>query len=596
MNKKLLLAAAMLLGFSTATVAEELQFGYCSDVVENHAGGVQPGSYIGAAIEIPAETATHWAGNQIKAVNLGFGQSKARQVTIFLTDDLTATPFYEQSVVVEHQDRWTLFNLDTPYEFTGETVYVGYYLRVASGEDYPIGIDDDVESASPYGDYIGLGTGKKSMRENWKHYGERYGNIALRIVLEGDNWPACDATALNLSAPVVIKPNTPFDITGRIYNRGTEPINDFDMSVAIGDEDAQTVHVSLDAPVESGVSGEFRATGLVYGQEGVDIPVVISVKSVNGNDNASANTFTTLSLSSSESMWPRVIVAEEGTYLDCPNCPRGIVGLREMTAKYPDTFIGLGVHTSSDMFYNMYVAGYQPIINMFQQVPISLINREIMADPGFSTLEGVYQKLEQPIFAKVDVDAKFADEEHKKITFSATTTYGMDMPKADYRLSFVITENQVGPYPQKNNYHDNMLGPMGGFESMPFDAYILLDHVVRYTSGVYGLEESSMTNVTKGQVCNFEYTIDVPTNISNIENIDVVALLIDNSNAARQIYTADKKDAEHTLFSGVESVSVDNSDAPVEYYNLQGVRVENPAAGNVYIRRQGTAVTKILVK
>lgn len=37
------------------------------------------------------------------------------------------------------------------------------------------------------------------------------------------------------------------------------------------------------------------------------------------------------------------------------------------------------------------------------------------------------------------------------------------------------------------------------------------------------------------------------------------------------------------------------TDAPVEYYNLQGVRVNNPSSG-VYIRRQGATATKVLVK
>lgn len=48
-------------------------------------------------------------------------------------------------------------------------------------------------------------------------------------------------------------------------------------------------------------------------------------------------------------------------------------------------------------------------------------------------------------------------------------------------------------------------------------------------------------------------------------------------------------------FSGVEDVTVSDENAPVEYYNLQGVRVNNPENG-VYIRRQGNTVTKVLVK
>jgi hypothetical protein len=47
--------------------------------------------------------------------------------------------------------------------------------------------------------------------------------------------------------------------------------------------------------------------------------------------------------------------------------------------------------------------------------------------------------------------------------------------------------------------------------------------------------------------------------------------------------------------SGIEGVAVDNSNAPVEFYNLQGVRVANPTNG-IYVKRQGNTATKVLVK
>jgi len=47
--------------------------------------------------------------------------------------------------------------------------------------------------------------------------------------------------------------------------------------------------------------------------------------------------------------------------------------------------------------------------------------------------------------------------------------------------------------------------------------------------------------------------------------------------------------------TGIESVVADDENAPVEYFNLQGVKVVNPSAG-IYIRRQGSKTTKVLVK
>ena len=47
--------------------------------------------------------------------------------------------------------------------------------------------------------------------------------------------------------------------------------------------------------------------------------------------------------------------------------------------------------------------------------------------------------------------------------------------------------------------------------------------------------------------------------------------------------------------SGAGNVAVEDN-APVEYLNLQGVRVANPSGGNLYIVRQGSKVTKVIVK
>lgn len=42
--------------------------------------------------------------------------------------------------------------------------------------------------------------------------------------------------------------------------------------------------------------------------------------------------------------------------------------------------------------------------------------------------------------------------------------------------------------------------------------------------------------------------------------------------------------------------AIEDSNAPVEYYNLQGMRITNPCPGQLLIRRQGRNVTKIVVR
>lgn len=69
---------------------------------------------------------------------------------------------------------------------------------------------------------------------------------------------------------------------------------------------------------------------------------------------------------------------------------------------------------------------------------------------------------------------------------------------------------------------------------------------------------------------------------------EAVDVTVQNTNGCH-IYYIDVVDP-----SGVSGIEADEN-APVEYYNLQGVRVANPENG-IFIRRQGKKVTKVMMK
>lgn len=47
------------------------------------------------------------------------------------------------------------------------------------------------------------------------------------------------------------------------------------------------------------------------------------------------------------------------------------------------------------------------------------------------------------------------------------------------------------------------------------------------------------------------------------------------------------------IATGVEEIAIKDSEATIEYYNLQGIKVENPTSG-LYIKKQGTKATKVV--
>ena len=51
----------------------------------------------------------------------------------------------------------------------------------------------------------------------------------------------------------------------------------------------------------------------------------------------------------------------------------------------------------------------------------------------------------------------------------------------------------------------------------------------------------------------------------------------------------------HEVETGVAAIEFDNN-LPVEYYNMNGVRVANPEKGSIVIARQGNKVVKMIVR
>ncbi len=73
------------------------------------------------------------------------------------------------------------------------------------------------------------------------------------------------------------------------------------------------------------------------------------------------------------------------------------------------------------------------------------------------------------------------------------------------------------------------------------------------------------------------------------ENSVYIYLYCDGAPVAKWQFTAPEDENE----SGVNAIEGIDENAPVEYFNLQGVRVANPESG-LYIRRQGNQVTKVI--
>ena len=91
------------------------------------------------------------------------------------------------------------------------------------------------------------------------------------------------------------------------------------------------------------------------------------------------------------------------------------------------------------------------------------------------------------------------------------------------------------------------------------------------------------------------YTIPFESTLSRAADGLEDALTIKSTDAPVDVYSL--KINFDPVVSGIEKVTFTNedADAPVEYFNLQGVRVQNPGQG-LYIRRQGNRVEKVALR
>lgn len=101
-------------------------------------------------------------------------------------------------------------------------------------------------------------------------------------------------------------------------------------------------------------------------------------------------------------------------------------------------------------------------------------------------------------------------------------------------------------------------------------------------------DDKTWTNMVAKQ--GVKYEIDVPTTAGNYMTIRAKSVL----NGIHSEELVKNVDASGNVISGVEGVVADDANAPVEYFNLQGVRVAADQPG-IYIRRQGSKVEKVSI-
>lgn len=333
--------------------------------------------------------------------------------------------------------------------------------------------------------------------------------------------------------------------------------------------------------------------------------------------------------------FPRNMAIEEYTGVWCAYCPSGWVAVEAMHRIFGDRVVCLAYHgndiMSSDVAYPENVPSF-PYLRLNRTSRVAVTNIE----------EEINKILAVDARAKIDVKAEWATSEGVGINITADVVTADAVDADDYRIAYAVLHNDMRGTDSKWLQADNGSRSEPAYPEWGYlGGYLWYNDVVFDGTDMKGLE-NSVPALEAGGTHQHTYSIDLKKHmrplVQNKKNLQVVALLVsklDNKivNAAKCDITADPSWPLDGAFgtdpvappvdpvdppvdpddpvdppvdpvdppvdpddpnSGISSVEGDNA-SDVHYYNLDGTEISGTPAPGLYLRRQGSKVTKVVV-
>ena len=514
------------------TDSETITWGYCegdkvSDVWTYDESGNNDSEY---AIHAPAEVMAAYVGKQISSIQ--FFQTDKLCDYVFITKP--GTDYLVKQTAGGEAETWVDIQLTQPYVITGDELYVGIGRR-GTVSAYFSDLDAKTEDSFWYR-VMGEDNSRDMVPGKWfrpADQNETYNHpIALRFIISGEELPndiaindvtlkpaavkgkyTVQMKAVNRSKVTVRKLTVNWNVDGN--SQGSKQ-----METAIRPKHQQDISFDIELTIE-GRRHQFNYNITeVDGQ--ADAVAVNSTGSVAFN--ATPNT-----------VYPRRIVMEEATGTWAGSSVRGIETINRLAKEYPDHFIPIALHKSDEMSK---IENYNAIIRRFNACPNSLINRTTEMDPAYPKVRSIIEELKDNAEAKIEATALFALRDGSAVTVTTTTRFGFsDKSTSNFRLAYVVVEDHVGPYEQKNGYSGNVLADDENYmgEWTKKESMVLMEHhaVARgIYGGIGGIQGSIPDEVKEGVDYQYSNTFYLPETIQDKKNVRVIALLIDSISGA----------------------------------------------------------------
>lgn len=554
------------------------------------------------AFKFRTEDLSKYAGCRITSINvtaptdgLSNPSNNVPEVNVFITKNLTKpSEYYQQKGELTTQAYgMNRIALDTPYEIGdgSEPIYVGYSFLTPDRRPYFMVVDgEQAESTN-----LIYGTSENnSLPPTWNESGAEYGfgSLYLSCTIKGDNLPHDIVEIRSGSFPSYVPTGESGSYTLTLFNPGSNDVYNLEVETTVDGAEPFTTSIPLMTTLVANTEGNITVDNVKFPKAGFN-KVKSRIVKINQNEPAEIPEYTG-NVAVYDDGFDRNLVIEEGTGTWCGWCPSGTVMLDYIRETYPDRFFCVAVHSGNDRMkapsYESFVAKY------WTSFPAALINRIERHNPG--TIRGPQineeaadrfykQFTSYPAYCRIDFNGNIEEDGNTKVfTVSADAEFGLDTDVPHY-MSFIVTEDNVGPYEQSNYFSGGGNGEMGGWEKRGDHDMVYFNEVARVLHSFPGIAGSLPAKIEAGKKYNWTGKV----NILPVSGQKFAVIAIITNAETGEIVNASRKEFD---FVGVETVEA-ASEAEERFYTLQGVEVKNPSAG-VYIRVAGGKASKVLVK
>ncbi|MGB0176525.1 MAG: T9SS type A sorting domain-containing protein [Owenweeksia sp.] len=394
-----------------------------------------------------------------------------------------------------------------------------------------------------------------------------------------------DLAGISYDVLPLVQTASPVNIDLTFRNRGAFSVNSLDLNYRINGGAAVTSSISS---LSIGSGDFYSVTHPTAWTPSADGSYTIEAwaSNINGNaDGVNSNDTITFKVSAVANPPQRVVVIEEKTGTWCGWCPRGLIGMDDITKMFPNTVAGIAVHNADPMV----VTGYDG--NAFIGLvapggyPGSAVDRILGPDPNTADLQAAYaQRQDVAAVADVDIDDVDYNEASGQISVDVSAEFFADFDNTDLRFLMVLTEDSVhgttSGYAQVNYYSSAsqniaLNGYGRNWQTSPAvipASEMKYDHVAR---GIYpnffGDANSVPANVSFGQQITHTLTATLPTSVLDDDKVHVIVMLVNND-------TYEVMNAKSTKLKGSGNVSLNelNASSQLSVY-------PNPASDQLYI-------------